>query len=388
MNLQMELEFDKEIDAMLRGTPHGSSTAAASRASGHLDADELAAFAEKALPDLARRRYVAHLADCDRCRKTLSGFIAMQPEAARAAAFAAAGAPIPSAALPWYRSFLAKPNLAYTMATIVVLFSGFIGYVVWQNQLAVQNAELAQIADEPAARRAPVTGDRQDEFSNTATTANSAANANGGSSIDSVTKSGVAVGTTNTTSTEEDREVARNEAPVKETGPMTRAEPQPQPPPKDALVTTDRDMKVEQEKQPKAAEKKTEKVAALTDGTNVARSDAQLGAGIQSPALKPLPQRAAGPRQTNTQMNQSQINNLPLGTRSNSELSSVRTAGGKKFEFRNGVWYDTSYAGQGTKSIKRGTEKFLRLDEGLRSIANAIGGTVVVIWNGKAYKIR
>ena len=69
-------------------------------------------------------------------------------------------------------------------------------------------------------------------------------------------------------------------------------------------------------------------------------------------------------------------------------MSSLRTAGGKKFELRDGIWYDTSYTGQGKKDVKRGTEKFLRLDAGLRSIADQIGGTVVVVWNGQAYKIN
>src|SRR6266849_6539847 len=38
----------------------------------HLDADELSAFAEGALPPAARARYVSHLADCDNCRQLVS----------------------------------------------------------------------------------------------------------------------------------------------------------------------------------------------------------------------------------------------------------------------------------------------------------------------------
>jgi hypothetical protein len=69
-------------------------------------------------------------------------------------------------------------------------------------------------------------------------------------------------------------------------------------------------------------------------------------------------------------------------------LSSIRTAGGKKFELRDGIWYDTSYTGQRKKDFKRGTEKYIRLDAGLRGIADQIGGTVVIVWNGQAYKIK
>src|SRR6266849_1315856 len=38
----------------------------------HLDADELSAFAEGALPPAAGARYVSHLADCDNCRQLVS----------------------------------------------------------------------------------------------------------------------------------------------------------------------------------------------------------------------------------------------------------------------------------------------------------------------------
>jgi hypothetical protein len=65
-----------------------------------------------------------------------------------------------------------------------------------------------------------------------------------------------------------------------------------------------------------------------------------------------------------------------------------RSVGGKNFEMRGGVWYDSAYHGGGTKDVKRGTEKYLKLDEGLRSIANDLGGIVIIVWNGKAYKIK
>src|SRR3954465_12554099 len=38
----------------------------------HMDADELNAYAEGALPEAARSRYFAHLADCDTCRKLVT----------------------------------------------------------------------------------------------------------------------------------------------------------------------------------------------------------------------------------------------------------------------------------------------------------------------------
>src|SRR5262245_27934439 len=87
----MELEFDKEIDAILRKSARGST--AASLNSAHLEPDEIAAFAENALPANARAFYIKHLADCDRCRTVLSQTISLMPEAEPAAASSVVGAP-------------------------------------------------------------------------------------------------------------------------------------------------------------------------------------------------------------------------------------------------------------------------------------------------------
>jgi hypothetical protein len=37
--------------------------------------------------------------------------------------------------------------------------------------------------------------------------------------------------------------------------------------------------------------------------------------------------------------------------------------------------------------VRRGSHEFKKLDSGLRSIANELYGTVVIVWKGKAYRI-
>jgi hypothetical protein len=61
---------------------------------------------------------------------------------------------------------------------------------------------------------------------------------------------------------------------------------------------------------------------------------------------------------------------------------------GRTFELRQGAWYDTSYRGQGTINVRRNTETYRKLDRGLRSIAENLIGTIVTVWNGKAYRIQ
>src|SRR5215210_2093432 len=50
------------------GSAHESDQTTGSSGGTHMDADEMSAYAENALPAPARARYMAHLADCDHCR--------------------------------------------------------------------------------------------------------------------------------------------------------------------------------------------------------------------------------------------------------------------------------------------------------------------------------
>ena len=95
----MELEFDKEIDAILR-RGRGDLGAAAAVTGSHLDADAVAAFVEKALPDKAKRLYMEHFADCGGCRKLLTQSILMNQTAATEAA-GAAGTSSRTSFSPW-----------------------------------------------------------------------------------------------------------------------------------------------------------------------------------------------------------------------------------------------------------------------------------------------
>ena len=71
----MELDFDKEIDALLRKARDDRGVLVGDSPKQHLDADELAAFAENVLPEKTKQFYMVHIADCDRCRKILSSLL-------------------------------------------------------------------------------------------------------------------------------------------------------------------------------------------------------------------------------------------------------------------------------------------------------------------------
>jgi hypothetical protein len=88
------------------------------------------------------------------------------------------------------------------------------------------------------------------------------------------------------------------------------------------------------------------------------------------------PLRGAGPVQGNVQSNV-QAYEMPV----------TRKVGGKTFRNSGGAWYDSAYHGQSTTNVHRNTDDYKKLDSGLRSIANELGGVVVVVWKDKAYRI-
>ena len=76
----------------------GDHPAAMNNAVPHLDADEMNAYAEGALPAAARARYASHLADCRSCRATVTNLTLAAQESAEEKARAV---PKRTAVPPW-----------------------------------------------------------------------------------------------------------------------------------------------------------------------------------------------------------------------------------------------------------------------------------------------
>ena len=80
--------------------------------------------------------------------------------------------------------------------------------------------------------------------------------------------------------------------------------------------------------------------------------------------------------------------NFPNRANNTYEMYEEKRVGGKNFRNRDGVWYDLAYRSQATINIRRRSEEYRKLDSGLRSIAESLSGTVVVVWESKAYRIQ
>jgi len=398
----MELEFDKEIDAILRKARN--TIGVSDPGSAHPDADAIVAFAENALPEKARLMCIDHFADCDHCRKLLSRAVQFNADA-----LAMSAEPIVSAAaietvVPWYQRIFRMPNLAFMMGGLVLVFSGVLGFLVLKQQNDAGNATVSR-AIAPAERRdgSSRSGQESDAIPtpsevptmslNANTMSNAAPNSlagaplgetrsqvesdspgakladdsnesrGGGFQIDgaSGSENNFVIDGQETTSTTPQAKSAAAAPPTTTTDLSSAGAPMP------------RDEKNVMAEAPEEEGKKDSDGLAKTKRVEGFRRDMPAAAAKSGPAR-------SGPLQQN-QANQ--VNNRNIG-----EMSVVRNVGGKTFTNRDGAWYDSAYDGKPVINVRRGTGEYKKLDKGLRNIADTIDGIVIVAWKSKAYRIQ
>lgn len=386
----MEVDFDKEIDTLLRKAQRDAPVLVGDFASSrHLDADEISAFAENAMPEYSRALYTAHLADCDRCRKILSNLLMMNAEAAPAAASPGV-ITIAERSLPWYRKLFLFPNLAYVMGSLVLVFGGFLAFTIVRSSMTGDSATVSQIAETESTKGGP-NFQTEPAFSGDATTAaNVAANSNSSMSAMSNRSSGELSGEkgpnggggggrTDTNSFALDGAAADAAAPAAAAPPPPMTVTSQPAMPKDARERDDLKAKTED----KLAEVSTQEADKSSSNLSLMKKDNLPGVPAQS-----------GPMRNSENQYNRQLENLDRraaakrSARDEEESSGRRVVSGKTFERKQGVWYDTTYQGRPTINVRRGSDEYNRLDVGLRSIANSLGGTVVVVWGAKAYRIQ
>jgi hypothetical protein len=283
------------------------------------------------------------------------------------------------------------PNLAYVMGGLVLVFSGFLGYVVLRNTTGGE-ATISQVTETRSAEKAEnldlnsgATSPAESAAANTS--ANAASNAANTAAMSSSAVTANKALNTNEAVASNDREsvfggLRRDEA-------RDAAAPVAAPPPPD---TADSIAEATGATQPKPAYKakaeaekddKTAMAKEAYDGADRVRANEEQKMRNAPATGGPMKKSApAGPSRNMQSQFPDRAQNAIIAP------NPVKNAGGKKFELRDGVWYDTAYRGQTTINVRRGTEAFLRLDGGLRSIAETIGGTSVIVWSGKAYRIQ
>ena len=391
----MELEFDKEMDSLLRKTGEAGRGVLVGdkpdeKPKVHLDADELTAFAENAMPEKTRALYMSHLADCDRCRRILSGLIMLNAEAETAEERVVAPAISPATIEPWYRRLL-LPNLAYIMGGLVLVFGGLIAFTVLQSSNR-EAATVSQSLDSAPAARGPMFEQGQavtDQMANS----NAAVSANKPAMAQAANRAANAANTaSNSMAVGSGADKLRKESAPKDqpgysldgadAAKPTAAAPAAAAPPPPPLA--DKNETAESAKAVAAAEAKDDDQKARTLSKKKA-NDLELNERQNQNVPRT---QAGGVAKSTPGPSRNAQQNFPNRADNTFELYEEKRISGKGFQRRSNVWYDNSYRGQATTNVRRGTDEYRKLDSGLRSIAESLAGVVVVMWEGKAFRIQ
>lgn len=391
----MELNFDKEMDALLRQAAQQEKPAQPA-APAHLDADELAAFAGNALPVKARTRAMEHLVDCGNCRTVLSNlvFFENQPEEAAAAAPHRVIAPViateSASLLDRVRAFFAVPVLAYGMGGLVLVFAGLLVFSVYRGnqggmQLAQSNAAPAEkimndkgIASDggevPSA--APLANTNSMSAVNAAVAANAVT-----SGAYSPYQPGITANSAANTAGSYS-ELKAGEMPEPEAKPKEKRE-------EDALLSVSKS----QQEAPapvaaRADQAQNRQRNETLDEVQRSKDNYRSGNNILTPdgadrkrAYPPPASVAGATAARDAERSDDADKNAPAAP-------AKKLVKGRQFRKDGAVWVDTAYRGQATVNIARESKEFKKLDDGLRKIAKEFTGTVIVVWKDTAYRIQ
>lgn len=366
-------EVDVLLRALARNAPERMSSARADKPDAHLDPDELSSFAENVLPVATRARYASHLADCDECRK----IVGQLTQARGVPAMSAADQPGSSF---WsnVRAFFTPQVLQYAMPALVILVVMGVGLVIYRQQQ--RPGEIAQTTNTAPPISAPT--EEQGKSAQTAAVANepSPANANAAKPTTAAKNSGNDKPQAGSESSTEEASRKRGAAagvaqpsyaPEPTTGPPAEA-----PPPPKATVTTTTEVAQQREKQAERdeeAQRADSKVAKDTsEGRTAARSMSNL----------PMVGGLARPQKNEALAKEKRA-------RSSTEIRSVA---GRQFRREDDSWIDTAYeAGSATVVVRRGSDQYRALiadEPQLKTVAESLSGTVIVVWKGRAYRFR
>src|SRR5713226_5590070 len=421
---------DSQIDVLLkRYGGHAKSGAAA----GHLDADELNAFAERSAPAASRSRYVSHLAECDDCRKLATQLSI----AAGAPASAGAGSIETASGSLWEKltSFFAPPMLRYAAFAVVLVAAVGVTFLALRHQrsdsaLVAQNEQTAEkqvSAVKQAEPAAPTANQKPQTFASpSGIVPQPAANP-----INDLKKGESKVAENTAAPPKSEKEaIAAADQPVfqkraAEPGTAEQQQGRQQqpsfapPPPGEAqrAQTQSREQRDEQRvaalSGPRKAEAPSDKLKTMdrsTGGISQARQtegDDNRARNNQAMMNQPatnqnqnrvLDSNAEAPKLRNLAMNRpgNEEKAETAGRRATGEARSdtekapeMRSVAGHKFRRQGNAWVDSKFkSSMSITNVSRGSDEFRALDSEVRSIAGQLGGEVIVVRKGKAYRIH
>jgi hypothetical protein len=413
---------DAQIDVLLRRYAGQSQSDSATE---HLDPDELNAFAEGSLPEAARSRYVSHLADCDGCRKVVSQLVISCGAVVAAEANSAAD----SAGYAWWKrlsGFFSPLTLRYAAFAMVLVAAAGVVFLVTRRPspepaLVAQNEQTKQVplsavkptsegASQSGPEEKPALADRPLPAAQPSQNSDQLSKSDQSKTGDTASPPKPAPETETTTSPVL---AAKKAAEPGESSPSYAP-----PPPPETQRAEDRFRQQQnlggvasvsgpRKSEQQVADKPSSTISGARTGKGKdiqAEDDSRRATVNQAPANRgPADEKLKGPRRD--------VDNVAANNRNSNEIRGnatktqaadeekresakekapeTRSVGGRKFKHQGNAWVDAKFKSSMTvKSISRGSSEFDALDSGLRSIAQQLGGDVIVVWKNKAYLIR
>lgn len=378
-------------------------------ANDHLDADEMSAFAEGVLPPAARAQYVSHLADCDRCRKQVSSLAIAAGAVARAEQSVAEKI---ERRRFWQilAGFFAVPVLRYAAFGAVLLIVAGVGFIALRSR----EDRPALLASRESKQQEPITAVKP------------ATDTNGGLTKDANTARPAAASQSPATSDQnpkrdEDRIAENAASPLPPTKEIARPVDEPEkkteqpmvaqkqgyaPAPPGEIqggaraqtgsggITTLSDSSTKAADKLGSADRERDMAKDSGRSDDVTRTKSQPAIAMRrgEDSKQKGPSRNMDNVMANTQ-SASEVQNAapkPLQSETSTEESAqTRSVGGHKFRRQGNSWVDQKFKSSMTlRNISRGSDDFAALDSGVRSIAQQLGGEVIVVSKGKAYLIK
>lgn len=388
----MRQETNNEMDLLLRrlGRRKDASVSGSDGHIDHLDADELSAYAENALPAAARARYTEHLAECARCRELV---VQLSASVGVVKSEGPATIPGPSFLRKFLASLFSPMVLRYAVPALGLIVVAGIGFfVLRQRQGGQQSANdyVAQVqeakAPEPEKLQQPASSPEGRLYDSTeraeankktdalpaesreqqAREANAAPAVSGFATEPPVTKAQPEVA----------KEVPKAPAPTDETRSKLEEAAKKQ-------AEVDR-LAIANERPPKA---KAPEPGTKTEDRRADDSPAGRGAPARSGSetVGVASAQSAGVRQRAQRDAEEE-----KGKDKND--ADIRTVSGRRFRKQRGIWIDTAYSSSmNVFSFTRGSEQYRTLvadEPGIKAIADQLDGEIIVVWKGRAYRIR
>ena len=406
---------DTQMDVLMRR--YAKHAAERNVNTEHLDADELNAFAEGIVPPAARSRYVSHLADCVDCRR-LASQLAM---ATGAVAEIQIPASEPSGATSWWQKlniFQTPAALSYAAFAIVLVAVAGVALVVWRQPRQTNSNLIAR--NEPVA--SPVSAVKPSAGTDSTTTKEGAQFHDSGPKASPQSAPGSSLDlrgydlspASPLPPPKPEEEAARSEsksaAATDRVIELPRAASSPSFAPQPPVGTYRADSKTREQQavsiggttqgDPRRNESYDKFKAAdrarsgdLAKDRDEDRSRAANQATISETKRDGSTTRAgreSGIVAMKSRSTQEETRKASEETdRPKTEAEQFRSVGGRKFERQGNAWVDKKFkTSMSVRNIARGSDEFGALDSGLRSIAQQLNGEIVVVWKGKAYRIK